>query len=213
MVYRAGGHCLGTSYKVYLVEGKVIIPQSTYDHRMDSPEQTLARARQKDPNALTAIHDRYYPVIYRYVRYRMGDDPVCEDITAEVFLRLIGALHRNIGPERDLRAWLLGTASHLVNDHLRAKYRQRLSHLDGHEPDAGLSPEDSVERAWQRQEVRSAFLALTVDQQHVLALRFAEEYSLEETAQIMGKTIGAVKTLQFRALAALRRLLEEKSKQ
>jgi RNA polymerase sigma-70 factor (ECF subfamily) len=54
---------------------------------------------------------------------------------------------------------------------------------------------------------------LTVDQQHVLALRFAEEYSLEETAHIMGKTIGAVKTLQFRALAALRRLLEEKSKQ
>ena len=64
-----------------------------------------------------------------------------------------------------------------------------------------------AEKAWQRKEVRAALEKLTSEQQHVIALRFSEEYSLEETAELMDKSVGAIKTLQFRALTALRQML------
>ena len=70
-------------------------------------------------------------------------------------------------------------------------------------------PEELMDAGQEALEVREAFDQLTSDQQHVLALRFGQELSLEETARIVGKTITAVKALQFRALASLRRLLEK----
>jgi len=171
-------------------------------------ETILARARQLDPLILAGIHDQYYPVVYRYVRYRLDDAQACEDIAAEVFLRLLDALHHHRGPNQNLQGWLLGTASHLVNDHFRSRYLRKMNSLEDQELISSASTEQSVDQAWQNREVREAIFRLTEDQQHVLALRFSEDRSLEETARLMGKTIGAVKTLQFRALASLRRILE-----
>lgn len=174
-------------------------------------EDTLIRARQLDTTTLTQIHDRYYPEIYRYVRFRLEDEQVCEDIAAEVFLRLLDALHRRRGPQENLRGWLYGTASNLVNDHLRQRYSHKNEHLDDH---TGLSdgthPENVYDQSWQHELVRDAVQDLTPEQQHVLALRFAENRSLEEAANILGKTVTAVKALQFRAIGALRRALEHK---
>jgi RNA polymerase sigma-70 factor (ECF subfamily) len=175
-------------------------------------DQPLLAARQTEPHFLAEIHDRYYPVVYRYVRYRLDDEGACEDIAAEVFLRLVDALQRKHAEIQNPRAWLLGTASHLVNDHLRARYHHPLSSLDDLEIAGHDLPEETIETRTHHQSVREAIQRLTADQQHVLALRFAEEYSLEETALVMGKTVGAVKTLQFRALGALRRLLSMKEK-
>jgi RNA polymerase sigma-70 factor (ECF subfamily) len=177
-------------------------------------EDTLERARKLDANALTQIHDQYYPEIYRYVRYRLDNEQVCEDITSEVFLRLLDALHQNRGPNQSLRGWLFGTASNLVNDYLRHHYARPVEELkehadDGHSVDPN-SPEKFLDDSFQRQEVRQAFQKLTGEQQHVLALRFADERSLDETARIIGKSISAVKALQFRALASLRRYLDER---
>jgi RNA polymerase sigma-70 factor (ECF subfamily) len=176
-------------------------------------EDTLKRARKLDASALTQIHDQYYPEIYRYVRYRLDDEQVCEDITSEVFLRFLDALHQKRGPNQSLRGWLFGTASNLVNDHLRHHYARPVEELKEHSDNGHIglsnSPEQFLEDSFQRQEVRQAFQRLTNEQQHVLALRFADERSLEETARIVGKSISAVKALQFRALASLRRYLEE----
>ena len=171
-------------------------------------ETILAGARQLDPHILAGIHDRYYPVVYRYVRYRLDDDQACEDIAAEVFLRLLDALHHQRGPNQNLQGWLLGTASHLVNDHFRRSYVRKVNSLEDQDLISNASTEQSVDQAWQKREVREAIFRLTEDQRHVLALRFSEDRSLEETAELMGKTIGAVKTLQFRALASLRRIIE-----
>lgn len=176
-------------------------------------EDTLKRARKLDISALAQIHDQYYPEIYRYVRYRLDDEQACEDIASEVFLRLLDALHQKRGPNQSLRGWLFGVASNLVNDHLRHHYARPVEELkenldNGH---LGLtnSPEQFLEDSFQRQEVRQAFQKLTGEQQHVLALRFADDRSLEETARIIGKSISAVKALQFRAVASLRRYLVE----
>ncbi len=202
------------AHEVYLDEKVTPNLSASRSDRMDKTALLSTHARQLDPRALALIHDQYYPQVYRYVHYRLDDEQTCEDITSEVFLRLLTALHKKNGPDKNLRAWLFGTAAHLVNDHLRAKYRRPMTGLE--DGDGSLvshhSPEEDAERAWQWGEVRAAFLNLTFEQQHVLALRFSEDHSVEETAHIMGKTAGAVKTLQFRALSALRRLLEEKPK-
>lgn len=173
-------------------------------------DDILDRARRLEPAVLAQIHDRYYPQVYRYVRYRLDDEKICEDIASEVFLRFLDALHRARGPEQNLRGWLFGTASNLVNDHLRARYTRKTERLDDHQGVYdGKDLERSVEDAWQEELIRQAIQELTPEQQHVLALRFSQEMSIEETAGVMGKTITAIKALQFRAITSLRRVLED----
>ncbi|UCH61468.1 MAG: sigma-70 family RNA polymerase sigma factor [Anaerolineales bacterium] len=175
---------------------------------MMNPEETLKRIKRFDLATLAEIHDQYYPQIYRYVCYRLGENQVCEDISSEVFLRLLDALHRKRGPRQNLRGWLFGTASNLVNDHLRGLYRRQVESLDqGYEQSNGELLEKNYEQDWVQEQVRRAIQQLTSEQQHVLALRYSEERSLEETAEIMGKSLTAVKGLQFRAIGALRRIL------
>ena len=175
-----------------------------------NPDSPLDCIRGLDPLTLARIHDQFYPEVYRYVRYRLEDEQVCEDITSEVFLRLLQALQKQEYTVQNLRGWLFKTAANLLNDHLRARYARPVSDLGEDLPAPAPSPEGQAERAWQNREVREALQQLTPDQQHVLALRFTEDRPLEETAQLMGKSVSAVKTLQFRALAALRRRLGEK---
>ncbi len=175
-------------------------------------ERLLECAQNLDTQALALIHDRYYPAVYRYVRYRLNNEQIVEDISSEVFLRLLDHFHKQKDEIRDLRGWLLGTASNLVNDHLRQKYRrptENLEDLDDHEGlISGDNPHQAVEQNDNQRAVRQAIQRLTREQQHVLALRFSQGLSLEETARLMDKTIGAIKVLQFRALAAIRKLLE-----
>ena len=197
-------------YTLYLrITRASIAPVSKLPHLNPDTPFALGVTRGQDSPTLAKIHDHFYPEVYRYVHYRLEDEKVCEDIASEVFLRLLKALRQEGAAIQNLRGWLLGTAAHLINDHWRATYARPVSLLE--EKDMALDdpPERVAEHAWLSQQVRQALRQLTPDQQHVLALRFAEERSLEETAQLMQKSIGAVKTLQFRALAALRRQLDE----
>lgn len=194
---------------VYL-RANVFTPPPAAEFTRVTADDLLARSRGIDPLTIGKIHDQFYPEVYRYVRYRLDDEPACEDIASEVFLRLLQTLHKPGRPIQNLRGWLLGMASNLVNDHLRARYARPVSGLEENNlPASGDSPEGLAEHAWQAEQVRRALQHLTLEQQHVLALRFAEERSLEETAQLMSKSVGAIKTLQFRALASLRRFLEK----
>jgi RNA polymerase sigma-70 factor (ECF subfamily) len=173
-------------------------------------DETLERARRFDAAALALIHDRYYSEVYRYVRFRLPEEAAAEDIASEVFLRLLDALNRQRGPVESLRGWLMGTASNLVNDHLRQRYARPTTDIEDESLElfAGYgSPESSQEDSWQRQQIQKAIGLLTEEQQHVLALRFGDDRSVEETAKIIGKSVNAVKALQFRALASLRRII------
>ncbi len=183
-----------------------IIPEA--NKRTMQANSALAQNRGLNAQELGEIHDLFYATVYRYVSYRLEDVQLCEDIASEVFLRLVEALEAR-KEIKEMRGWLLGTASHLVADHLRRKYRRRTESLDDHHHLAdGRSPEGQAEQNLRQAMVREAMRRLTEDQQNVLALRFSQELSLEETAQILGKSVGAVKVLQFRALEALRRYLE-----
>ncbi len=184
-------------------------PPATYTFESEDTAVLLQRAKRFEPQALAALHDHFYPLVFRYVSYRVDDLQVCEDITAEVFLRLLNYLKNGHQDIHSIRAWLYGTAHHLVQDHYRRGYRHPTAPLEDHEAISnGHNPAEETERALAVHQVRSAMHLLTPDQQHVLALRFSQDLSVQETAQVMRKSIEAVKVLQFRALAALRRQLE-----
>jgi RNA polymerase sigma-70 factor, ECF subfamily len=162
-----------------------------------------------DSQVISAIYDRYFPTIYRYARYRISDETHAEDIASDVFVRLLEAVRAGRAPESNLKAWLLTTASHVVNDFHRKTYRSPTDELSDNLADKTEGPVDDIERRERHAKVRQALTGLTYEQQHVLALRFNEGLSLEETANVMKKNVNAIKQLQLRALAALNRKVEE----
>lgn len=172
----------------------------------------LARARRLDADALTQIHTHYYPRIYRYIAFHCGEAETAEDLTSEVFMRCLAALRDNAGPRQTLTGWLFGVARHVVNDHHRRHYRRREVELDESLPSDDAGPaaqlETNLERAALRHAVRRAVHALTPDQQDVIALRIGQGLTIDEVARLLGKTTGAVKQLQIRALAAVSRRLK-----
>jgi RNA polymerase sigma-70 factor (ECF subfamily) len=162
-----------------------------------------------DSQAIGAIYDQYFSEVYRYVRYRINDDTIAEDIASDVFVRLLEAIQKKQGPQSSLKGWLIATASHAVNDHLRRQYRRPVEGLSDLMADNGASVHSEVDAREQNRVVKNAYARLTPEQQHVLALRFGQGYSIEETAAHLKKNINAVKALQFRALASLQRLIGE----
>ena len=167
----------------------------------------LQQARAGDARALAEIHDRYYPKLYRYALYRLGDDAAAQDVAGEVFVRLLDTLRAGRPPQSTLSGWLFGVAAHLVADHFRRAPRESLQILEWFT--SGASAAQEAEERLQHQQLRAAMRQLTPEQQQVLALRFGDGFSLEQTAEIVGKSVNAVKALQFRATAALRRTLGE----
>jgi RNA polymerase sigma-70 factor, ECF subfamily len=158
-----------------------------------------------DPQAVTAVYNQYFPEVYRYVQYRLGDDALAEDIASEVFFSLLKSVKAGRAPETNLRGWLIGAARHMVVDQLRRKYRHPSETISETLVFDGDGPVDQVERRDDSSALRAALTHLTEDQQQVLMLRFVQGYSLEETASVLRKKVNAVKALQFRALASLQR--------
>ena len=167
--------------------------------------------RKLDAQVIATIYDRYFPEVYRYVFYRLGNENQAEDIASDVFVRLLEAVEKKKGPQTNIKGWLLSTASNVIADHLRRMYRRPTEALSESVPDLGSSLTDEIDRRQQSDSVRQAYAQLTPEQQNVLALRFGDGYSLEETAAVMQKKVNAVKALQFRALAALQRYIGEVS--
>lgn len=172
-------------------------------------QQGVERLDGLDTKAIGAVYDQYFSEVYRYVLYRVGDQTLAEDIASDVFIRLLEAVKLGRGPATNLKGWLIGTASHAVMDHLRKKYRRPEDELPESLPDLEPGPASEVDQREKNRLVRGAYSKLTSEQQDVLALRFGQGYSLEETASRMDKNVNAVKALQFRALAALQREIGE----
>jgi len=166
-----------------------------------------------DPQAITAIHNRYYPEVYRFARFRVSDEVTAEDIAADVFMRLLEAVHNSRGPYSNLRGWLLRTTANIVNDHFRRLYtrpKEDSSEVLENSSDLYLSQSDPVvlsDLAERNRLLQLAIDKLTDAQKLVITLRFGNRFSLEETAQLMGKKANTIKALQFRALEALRQKL------
>ena len=172
----------------------------------------LERARKYDPEALGEIYNDYSEKIYYYIYRYLGEVRLAEDLTAEVFLKLLEAIKASQGPRTHLSAWLYRVAHNLVVDHFRRRPQGESLPLE-----EGLvaAPGDVtviVEKKLAQQQLRAAISHLTTDQQQVIVLKFVEGLSNAEVGQVLGKTKGAVESLQHRALAALHRIIEEREK-
>ena len=163
----------------------------------------LHRARAFDPDALAEIHNAYYVPIYRYIVLRVSDHQTAEDLTSEVFARLLHALQDKTAPSNTIRGWLFSVASRIVNDHYRKHYRQEKTNLDHLTPNQPVTPDQALESKISQEDLLEAITDLTEDQQEVIALRFGYGLPIQEVADTIGKSIGSVKMLQARAISAL----------
>ena len=163
-----------------------------------------------DGPALAAIYDEQHLPIYRYIYRQVSDAETANDLTSDVFHRLLQAVQRGNGPNQNCRAWLYRTAHNIVVDfYRRSQHRQHLPLNEGM-VEADVDPAATAEQQMTADIVRGALDQLTPDQRQVIALKFLSGLTNKEVAEVMEKPVGAVKSLQHRALAALQRQLISK---
>ncbi|PJE95588.1 RNA polymerase subunit sigma-24 [Streptomyces carminius] len=176
--------------------------------------ELVERAQGGEAEAFGCLYDRYSNTVYRYIYYRVGGRAVAEDLTSETFLRALRRIGTFTWQGRDFGAWLVTIARNLVADHFKSS-RFRLEVTTGEMLDANevaRSPEDSVLEALSSASLLEAVRKLNPQQQECVTLRFLQGLSVAETARVMGKNEGAIKTLQYRAVRTLARLLPEDSR-
>jgi RNA polymerase sigma-70 factor (ECF subfamily) len=166
---------------------------------------------QGDLTAISELYNLHVDRIYQYVRYRTGDDQTAEDITAEVFLRAIESLGTYNDRGAPFVAWLYRIAHARVIDYWRSSKRRQTAPLDDPLLQDGLvTTDDAIDIDFlQHRSLWIALRQLTDDQQNVIILKFVQGLGNAEIAQMLGKTEGAIKALQRRALESLARLLDQ----
>ncbi|MEW5870583.1 MAG: RNA polymerase sigma factor [Chloroflexota bacterium] len=175
---------------------------------MTTKEKTLLRrASRYDEKALAEVYDSYSPGIYRYAMRLLGDVDLAEECVAETFSRFLMALQRGLGPRDYLQAYLYRVAHNWITDHYRHQPQQTEPLESEVHAAGGQELIDIVSQRQEQQRVRAALATLTPDQRQVVVLKFLEGWRNEEIARSMGKPVGAIKSLQHRALDALRRTL------
>jgi len=170
-------------------------------------------ARAGDESALAELYKLYFPRVYRYILARMGNPYDAEDLTEEVFLRILDAIERFQWREAPFSAWLFRIAHNAVVSQRRKEgARGRSSPLSEALPVNSQGPEELVENRLALNEIMRAAETLPEAQRRVISLRFAAGLSVAETARSMGKGEGNVKVIQHKAIAKLREMLNQRPK-
>ncbi|MCS7011614.1 MAG: sigma-70 family RNA polymerase sigma factor [Anaerolineales bacterium] len=177
---------------------------------MPSDSLLLERARQFDRQALAEIYDLYSPGLYRYAMRLLGDPQLAEECVAETFSRFLHALKDGKGPRDFLQAYLYRVAHNWITDLYRREPAPET--LEETHPDFAPNPETAAEESLRDDHLLKAIRRLTPDQQQVILLKFVEEWENEAIARALNKPVGAVKSLQHRALASLQRILNEETR-
>ena len=179
-------------------------------------KRLVKRAQQGDRVAAGLLFDEYHPRVYRYALSKLGDPHTAEDVAAETFARVVSELGRFRWKGAGFEAWLFRIAYHLIVDATRTRGREVAA------PDAATTLEiqrdtqDGPETAVMWNETRRDLAKLVDDlaeeQREVLLLRFAGGLDTNEVAAVMDRKANAVRQLQFRALASLRKRIEDEGR-
>lgn len=170
---------------------------------------TLVDPQEITKEDLIAIYEENNPGIYRYAVRLLGDSNLAEDCVSETFSRFLGVIQRGGGPRENIRAYLYRVAHNWVTDYYRRQPLPELE-IEEHEPiEPGINPAVEVSDILERERVRAAILRLPAEQQQIIQLRFLENWSHEEVAQVLGKSTDATRSMQYRAIGSLRRMLME----
>lgn len=177
-------------------------------NRADGESERVVAARRGEAWALREIWEVLSPKVQGYLAGRGVVD--AEDLTSEVFIQVFERIRRFHGDEEALRTFVFSVAHARYVDHVRRLYRRGDTvSLDQMLADPGLfgvvaSAESEALTAISDERVRAALAALPPDQRNVILLRVLADLDLRQTADVLGKTVGAVKSLQHRAFATLR---------
>jgi RNA polymerase sigma-70 factor, ECF subfamily len=175
---------------------------------MDDVQALVARAQRGDGEAFGALYEHFAPKLYSYFHCRVqGDGPLAEDLTEDVFAKVIVKLHTYRDRGIPFGAWLYRIAANRLIDH--ARRQPRMDHLPADEhhqlPDARAG--SAFEGVLTHVELAKALGQLTELQRQVVTLRFLQGMSIAQTVAVVGASEDGVKKLQARGLAALRRAL------
>jgi RNA polymerase sigma-70 factor (ECF subfamily) len=182
----------------------------------DDPEATRLRAlvdlaKEGDSEAFGQLYDHYVTGVFRYLYYRVGSRQLAEDLTSETFVRGLRAIQRFTWQGKDFGAWLTTIARNLVADHYKSS-RARLEIVteampEGRTPADG--PEQEVMAHFSNQLLFESVDALPPEQRDCILMRFIQGLSIAQTAAALGRSEGAVKQLQLRAVRNLAKTVPE----
>jgi RNA polymerase sigma-70 factor, ECF subfamily len=177
----------------------------------DSPavvRRLVARAKEGDRAALEQLYLIHFDRIYGYLQLSVGNRHDAEDLTNQTFIKMLESIDRFVWRQAPFSAWLFRIAHNLAMDHFRSGRRWQYEE-EPPEHSASLEPsaEDEALAMIGRESMLGMIGSLSEDQQQVLTLKFVFNFSNSEVATILGKTEGAIKSLQHRALASLQRQL------
>lgn len=182
----------------------------------DDPEHLRLRAlvdlaREGDAEAFGQLYDHYVSGIFRFIYYRVGSQQLAEDLTSETFVRGLRAIQRFSWQGKDFGAWLTTIARNLVTDHYKSG-RARLEIVSDDVPEGptvAASTEDDVMSLLSNEMLFEAVGTLPAEQRECVLMRFIQGLSIAQTAAALGRTEGAVKQLQLRAVRNLAKKLPE----
>jgi RNA polymerase sigma-70 factor (ECF subfamily) len=166
------------------------------------------RAQQGDREALEELYLMHFDRIYSYLQMSVGNRHDAEDLTNQTFVKMLESIDRFEWRKAPISAWLFRIAHNLAMDHFRSRKRWQPEE-DPPEPEGSevRSAEEEALHAIGRQSMLEMIEGLSIDQQQVLTLKFVFNFSNADVATVLGKTEGAIKSLQHRALASLQRQL------
>ena len=177
-----------------------------------NPECILIKAAQKgDQQAFATLYRSHVDRIYRYIFYRVDTAIIAEDLTADVFIHALEGLSRYECSSSPWIAWLYSIANARVVDHYRRNGRITQQEMSEEATDSvEMNWDDNIVATFTHDVIQEAIRYLNDEQRQVIIYRFIESYSLEKTAMLMGKTIGAIKTMQHRALVAMGKSIQKR---
>jgi len=167
----------------------------------------ILEAQKGNPDAVGALYESYHQRVYQYLYYRTADPKLAEDLTGDVFLRMVEKLSRFQGDDRALFAWLLQIARNLTIDHYRRKNILQFVKSDESQCSIEDPPDEITEKHLNCQVLHNALSTLTDDQRDVIVMRFVVGMPLSEVAKTLRRSEDAIKGLQRRGLIALREKL------
>lgn len=176
----------------------------------NDPEATRLRAlvdlaKQGDAEAFGQLYDHYVSGVFRFIYYRVGSQQLAEDLTSETFVRGLRAIQRFNWQGKDFGAWLTTIARNLVADHFKSS-RSRLEIVSDTIPEGKThapSPEQEVLALISNEMLFEAVSALPTEQRDCILMRFIQGLSIAQTAAALGRSEGAIKQLQLRAVRSL----------
>lgn len=168
----------------------------------------LQRARNFEMDALAQIYDEYNLSLYYYAYHLLGNAELAEDCVADTFSRFLKALAAKGGPRENVKGYLYRSVHNSITDYYRS--RRDGPELEDELQDSGTPDVDTqVEWRSEQERLRQAISRLPHDQAQVVGLHFIEEWDLSDIADCMGKTVGAVKALQHRALVKISKIMND----